>query len=232
MQLSNDTPHGDRPPRSSSSRRKTSVIWAIIIGLVGSTVVGATAAASGAQPALDEIIADEASIAPGSDALATAAPAAVHGVAPDGTPFDGTFELRRFEDRRGALYAVGRLVGEIGGQEVSKQVRLPVTGASNEAPAEGLMQPHGLMQPQAPTPTPGACDILTLALGPLDLDLLGLRVALSPVELLIEAIPGAGNLLGNLLCAVAGLLDGGLLGNLLSNLLGAITDLLNSLLDV
>ena len=37
---------------------------------------------------------------------------------------------------------------------------------------------------------------------------------------------------GNLLCAVARLLDGGLLGNLLSNLLGAVTDLLNSLLDV
>jgi len=94
------------------------------------------------------------------------------------------------------------------------------------------MQPHGLMQPQAPTPSPGACDIITLALGPLDLDVLGLRVALSPVDLLIEAIPGAGNLLGNLLCAVAGLLDGGLLGNLLSNLLGAVTDLLNALLDV
>ena len=232
MQPRDDTPHGDWPPRSSSRRRKTSVICAIIIGLVGSTVVGATAVAS-AEPALDEIISDNASVAPGGDALATAAPAAVHGVTADGTPFEGTFELRRFQDRRGTLYAVGRLVGQVGGQEVSQQVRLPVTGASNEAPAEGLMQPHGLMQPQqVPEPTPGACDILTLALGPLDLDLLGLRVALSPVDLLIEAIPGAGNLLGNLLCAVAGLLDGGLLGNLLSNLLGAITDLLNALLDV
>ena len=53
----------------------------------------------------------------------------------------------------------------------------------------------------------------------------------SEVVLLIEAIPGAGNLLGNLLCAVAGLLNGGLLSEL-SNLLGAITDLLNALLDV
>jgi len=233
MQLRNDMPHDDRPPRSSSSRRKTSVIWAIIVGLVGSTVVGATAAAASTAPALDPIISADAKVGSrGSDALATAAPAAVQGVTPDGTPFEGTFELRRFEDRRGTLYAVGRLVGQLGGQEVSRQVRLPVTGASNEAPAEGLMQPHGLMQPQqVPEPTPGACDILTLALGPLDLDLLGLRVALSPVDLLIEAIPGAGNLLGNLLCAVAGLLDGGLLGNLLSNLLGAITDLLNGLLD-
>ena len=89
-----------------------------------------------------------------------------------------------------------------------------------------------------PVPTPGACDVLTLGLGPLDLDLLGLRVALDPVNLLIEAIPGAGNLLGNLLCGVVGLLDGGLLGGLLggglgallSNLLGAVADLLNGLL--
>ena len=60
-------------------------------------------------------------------------------------------------------------------------------------------------------PTPGSCPILTLDLGPLDLNLLGLRVALNEVNLLIEAIPGAGELLGNLLCAVAGLLDGGFL---------------------
>jgi len=51
------------------------------------------------------------------------------------------------------------------------------------------------------------CDILNLVLGPLDLNLLGLHVTLNRVRLHIEAIPGPGNLLGNLLCAVAGLLD-------------------------
>jgi hypothetical protein len=43
----------------------------------------------------------------------------------------------------------------------------------------------------------------------LDLNLLGLVVHLDRVVLDISAVPGAGNLLGNLLCAVAGLLDGG-----------------------
>ena len=81
-------------------------------------------------------------------------------------------------------------------------------------------------------PTPGACDLLTLDLGPLDLDLLGLRVALDEVHLLLEAVPGAGNLLGNLLCGVAGLLDLGGLNGLLSGLLTAITNLLNSLLGM
>ena len=53
-----------------------------------------------------------------------------------------------------------------------------------------------------------SCDVLNLLLGPLDLNLLGLRVQLNQVDLDITAEQGPGNLLGNLLCAVAGLLDG------------------------
>ncbi len=60
------------------------------------------------------------------------------------------------------------------------------------------------------------CDILFLQLGPIDLDLLGLVVNISQITINVDAIPGAGNLLGNLLCAVAGILDaGGPLSNLL-----------------
>jgi hypothetical protein len=51
------------------------------------------------------------------------------------------------------------------------------------------------------------CEILHLVLGPISLDLLGLKVDLSRIVLDITAERGAGNLLGNLLCAVAGLLD-------------------------
>jgi hypothetical protein len=61
-------------------------------------------------------------------------------------------------------------------------------------------------------------------LGPLDLDLLGLQVHLDRVVLDIVAQSGAGQLLGNLLCAVANLLNsGGTLSQLL-NRLGAILD--------
>ena len=71
------------------------------------------------------------------------------------------------------------------------------------------------------------CEILDLTLGPLNLDLLGLVVDLSQVDLTITAEQGPGNLLGNLLCAVAGLLDGPAgLGSILNNLLGAINRLL------
>lgn len=69
------------------------------------------------------------------------------------------------------------------------------------------------------------CDILHLVLAPLDLDLLGLQVHLDRVVLDIVAVTGAGKLLGNLLCAVTGLLDGGLGG-----LLGQLVDLLNQIL--
>jgi hypothetical protein len=53
-----------------------------------------------------------------------------------------------------------------------------------------------------------SCEILDLVLGPLDLDVLGLVVHLDRVHLNITAEGGPGNLLGNLLCAVAHLLDG------------------------
>jgi len=54
-----------------------------------------------------------------------------------------------------------------------------------------------------------SCTILTLNIGAIHLDLLGLVVDLAPVNLDITAVPGAGNLLGNLLCSVAHLLDNG-----------------------
>jgi len=74
----------------------------------------------------------------------------------------------------------------------------------------------------------GACKVLNLVLGPLDLDLLGLQVHLDKVVLNIVAQSGAGNLLGNLLCAVAGLLD----GPTLSGLLSQVSTLLNSILAI
>jgi hypothetical protein len=81
-----------------------------------------------------------------------------------------------------------------------------------------------------PPPQPTACPILHLDLGPLDLNLLGLRVQLNEVVLDVTAVPGPGNLLGNLLCAVAGLLDGVNVGEVLGNLLQSLIDALIRLL--
>jgi len=72
-----------------------------------------------------------------------------------------------------------------------------------------------------------ACDILTPDVGPIFLDLLGLQVDIAPISIDITAVPGAGNLLGNLLCAVAGLLDG---PSPLATLINRLLAILNGLL--
>jgi hypothetical protein len=75
------------------------------------------------------------------------------------------------------------------------------------------------------------CDILFLDLGPINLELLGLVVDLSDVQLDVYAVPGAGNLLGNLLCAVAGLLDGPGLGGGILNAVDRLLDRVTGILD-
>ena len=79
--------------------------------------------------------------------------------------------------------------------------------------------------------TGGPCPILDLQLGPIDLNVLGLRVLTSPICLDITAQPGGG-LLGDLLCSVANLLQSGIaLPDILSQLqaLGTLDRLLNGL---
>jgi hypothetical protein len=67
------------------------------------------------------------------------------------------------------------------------------------------------------------CPILHLDLGPLTLNLLGLDVNLSRIVLDLTAESGPGNLLGNLLCSVTGLLDNATgLAGVLNRILGAL----------
>jgi len=73
------------------------------------------------------------------------------------------------------------------------------------------------------TPNPStdatACPILHLTLGPINLNVLGLQVKTSQICLNIDATPGQGQLLGNLLCGLSHALDGGgLLGDILGGL--------------
>ena len=102
--------------------------------------------------------------------------------------FTGTLNLRRFAVIDGVVNAVGTLVGTVttatGPVPIVRTVSIPVAVIN-----------------------PATCDILHLELGPLDLDLLGLVVHLDKIVLDIDAQSGPGNLLGNLLCSVAGLLD-------------------------
>jgi|SRR4051794_2727972 hypothetical protein len=120
---------------------------------------------------------------------------AMTGKAKNGKKFSGTYTIQRFTHKGSKLYAVGTLKGRLKGRRVTKHnVRVP---ASLARPATTSQIP----------PTPNACQILNLTLQPLDLNLLGLRVRTSRIDLRIEGVPGAGNLLGNLLCGITGILD-------------------------
>ena len=113
----------------------------------------------------------------------------------------GTIDITGFIVRRGQLLAQAVLTTASG---ATANLLFPVTNVTS------------------------SCTILTLDLGPLFLNLLGLQVDLAPINLDITAVPGGGQLLGNLLCAVANLLNpnqSGLvtqIAGLLNQILGAL----------
>jgi hypothetical protein len=141
---------------------------------------------------------------PAATSAATTAPTAgaaavpITGTLANGGSFAGTFNLQRFANQNGQLVAVGTLSGTLTdalGNVIGTVTNLTTT-----------------LQVTAN----GTCQILHLVLGPLDLNLLGLQVHLNQVVLDITAQSGPGNLLGNLLCSVAHLLDNN--GNVLNAL--------------
>jgi hypothetical protein len=130
----------------------------------------------------------------------------------------GTFTIQRFARAQRQIVAVGTLVGTLTSATPGAAARTVVTQVSMplaEAPA-GTAAVNDVT-------ALATCDILNLVLAPLDLNLLGLTVHLNQVVLDIAAVSGAGNLLGNLLCAITGLLNGG-------GALANVVALLNSLL--
>jgi hypothetical protein len=154
---------------------------------------------------------------------------AVTGMAEDGRTFDGIWTIEKFQKRGGEIFAVGKLTGTIFNEDGSiwksvnnRNLAMPVTGLE-VLPGAGGEGEMGIMQQ--------ACQILVLDLGPVDLNLLGLRVFLDEVHLLIEAIPGEGALLGNLLCALVGLLDPPALPGI-PDLLNQIVGILNQILAI
>lgn len=152
----------------------------------------------------------------------------------DGRSVSGTFTPKSFKlNKAGALVSRGTVDMVIRG--VGKTVRTSTVATAPVKKINGTSAtPTAAKSASSPAAAPaaalapGACDILSLVLGPLDLDLLGLQVHLDKVVLNIIAQSGAGNLLGNLLCAVAGLLD----GTPLTGLLGQLAALLNSILAI
>lgn len=170
------------------------------VALSGAMLMGMSGPASAAPPAAPPAAAQAAQLA---DATAP-----INQTIPGVGTFVGSFSPTGFTVNEGVLTVTGLVEGtftSVAGvvTPISQVVTTTVTGAAATGPA---------------------CDILNLDLGPLDLNVLGLRVQLNEVQLDVTAVPGAGNLLGNLLCSVAGLLDG--------NGLNGLANLLNRLLSL
>ena|SRR5438270_6141784 len=128
----------------------------------------------------------------------------VQGTATNGSRFVGSLTVTGFQLVNNAIVATGNLVGTVFNNQgapigaVSQAVQVPLASTS------------------------GTCTVLTLTLGPLDLNLLGLQVHLNQVVLTITANP-AGGILGQLLCDLASGLN-------LNATLSQIVTLLNGIL--
>jgi hypothetical protein len=151
----------------------------------------------------------------------------ITGAVAGGGAVTGTFTIREFvRNNQGGIDAVGTLVASVPVGAASRttvsEIRLPVDLDRSGSPTDVAAAAPDEFAVQA------TCDILNLVLGPLDLNLLGLEIHLNEVVLDIVAVTGAGNLLGNLLCALVGILD----GPTLTGLLGQITNLLNQILGL
>lgn len=116
--------------------------------------------------------------------------------------FTGTLDILRFEEQNGAIVAIASLAGTVtgnGGGTVNQQVTVPVSVPASSA---GL---HAK----------AICQVLDLILGPIDLNLLGLRLQVNQIHIQLTA-NSLGGILGSLLCALTGPLSGLPLGQLLT----------------
>lgn len=158
-------------------------------------------------------VAASAQSTPTSESVSSFKSVPVSGKASNGRAFkNGHFSVQRFVTRpNGKTYAIGTLTGNVGLRHINRSnVAIPIS-----------VQHTGIAT------TAATCQILNLVLGPLHLNLLGLHIDLNQVVLNITGTTGNGQLLGNLLCGLANLLNG---NSALSSQLGGLLNILNQLL--
>jgi hypothetical protein len=137
--------------------------------------------------------------------------------------FTGTFTAKSAKADKSAEKGIA-LIGDLSGQVTAQPGNPQGQGrGTQDVNKQNLALP--INQVQAAT-----CDVLSLVLGPLHLELLGLIVDLNEVHLDITADP-AGGLLGQLLCGLAGGPSGGGIPGL-PGTIQSVIDLLNQLLGL
>jgi hypothetical protein len=134
----------------------------------------------------------------------------VNGTTPDGGTFKGSLDVARLAVRDGQLVVLGTLSGAL--RDSAGNIIKTIRNVAAELALSGIS---------------GTCQILHLVIGPIDLDLLGLVVHINRIVVDITAVSGPGNLLGNLLCAIANLLNNNSPVDILAQAINGLLRLLN-----
>jgi hypothetical protein len=125
--------------------------------------LGIILAATFAAALVVPVAADAQTSAPAPIAAPSLSQIPVSGIAHNGKHFTGHYNVTQFVTRNGKTYAVGTLVGRLGGRHISRSnVAIPASVHQSTVP--------GMAKSAAVT-----CPILHLVLGPLNLNLLGLN---------------------------------------------------------
>jgi hypothetical protein len=189
--------------RKEKGMRRTRLATSLVALLTGAGLALGFAGTAQAAPTTQQA----ATVAPASPAVSTPVTGTFTDTLNGTGTFAGTFTPTRVVNQGGSLAAVGTLTGTL-------------------TDSTGAVLGTVTQQATVPLQVTGTCQILHLDLGPLDLNLLGLHVHLNEVVLDITAQQGPGNLLGNLLCAVANLLNGSGAGTGLNGLVALLNRIL------
>ena len=166
---------------------------------------------------------------------------AVTGTAPQDGTFDGTLALTRFETRGNRIVAIAFISGTLSqrnrtvGTALIGEVVVPVTvGAGGIRAANGrAASPPQLRRivftrngatARSELVQAAACPVVDIVLGPFNVNVEGVDVAVQPVDIQLEGQPGTP--LGDLVCQV-----NELVGNVAA-LVGVVNGILNLLLGI
>jgi hypothetical protein len=127
-----------------------------------------------------------------------------------GKNFKGTLNISQFAEQGGGIVAIGTVTGKVTGKDVgnktvNENVVLPVQVTGEEVTTQVI------------------CQVLNLVIGPIDLNLLGLRLQVDTIRIRLTA-DSQGGILGSLLCSLTGPIAG--------NPLAQIVSLLNQILGL
>lgn len=166
---------------------------------------------------------------------------AVTGTAPLAGTFDGTLAVNRFETRGNQIVAIAFVSGTLTqrngtvGTALVGEIAVPLTvraGGVTAVKSSSTSQPQlrriafarNAATPELALVQATACPVVDLVLGPFDVNVLGVDVAIQPVD--IQLVGEEGTPLGSLVCQV-----NALIGNV-AGLVGVVNGILNLLISL